>query len=208
MYALYIRDNSLAQLSNPPLQIGDQLCCINGIPCVGWSLSNIVSTLANYKSKYESITLTVRKISFKNEEIESSFSSCNYNCNNNKSISEISASPHKITPNVVRRRNKTDKQTRRNVCKSTGNLDDVIKRINLVSSTDYHNRIRYSDGYHKKHSSSDLENSHLTKDLDIKASISGTVNEEDQFAKERKGIKLLKQHKKGISKSETKLNNM
>lgn len=121
---VYVRPGSLAEQAEPSLGIGDQLCAVNGIPCVGWSLTEIVRKLDFVKRSGCSIVLSVKKVvetSFIGDQLVKVNYSRNSNQNNNCEVKDVDSE-------VKRRvRGKTSKDLRIKNCKSVGDLDRVLK---------------------------------------------------------------------------------
>jgi len=121
---VYVRPGSLAGQAEPCLGIGDQLCAVNGVPCVGWSLTEIVRKLDFVKQNSSSIVLSVKKVvetSVNGNLVKVNYSR-NFNQNNNVEVKS------EVTTDVKRRvRGKKTKDLRIKNCKSVGDLDRVLK---------------------------------------------------------------------------------
>jgi len=122
---VYVRPDSLAEQAEPSLGIGDQLCAVNGVPCVGWSLTEIVRKLDFVKQTSSSIVLSVKKVvetSVNGNQLVKVNYSRNFNQNNNVEVKS------EVNSEVKRRvRGKKSKDLRIKNCKSVGDLDRVLK---------------------------------------------------------------------------------
>jgi hypothetical protein len=121
---VYVRPGSLAGQAEPSLGIGDQLCAVNGVPCVGWSLTEIVRKLDFVKQNSSSIILSVKKVveTSANGNLVKVNYSRNFNQNNNVEVKS------EVPSDVKRRvRGKKTKDLRVKNCKSVGDLDRVLK---------------------------------------------------------------------------------